>query len=447
LGAVRALQGVNLGPIDWTWALDYTDRFRRIGVPSVRVHDAPVQMRDVVDLHCVFAHPRADPDDPSNYYFAQTDDYLAKIREAGAEVYFRLGETIELSPTKRYADPSEWTPQVMAAVCANIVRHYNPGWNNGHEWGIRHWEFWNEPDGGWWRPAENRAQWTAGADRFFDFYAAVAPAVKAADPTAQIGLAGFTPKFIEAWLDTDPQDVTACEGWGGLLPRCLGAGLPIDFVSWHHYPDHWQTLARIAAGVRQRLDAIGLAGVPSHLTEWNYVRTIAWGGEDIPIGQARRRNDPDLTDAANAVVYGPEGAALAFGCLAALQDAPIDLAHFYTANSQPFGIFGRSGRPRIVYYGLEVFGDLARAGDRVRVQVSDPDAISALAVSDGEKTRAAVAHLAAEPHKEVIDLPGAVVTTRWLGNHGWTEPRTAPIVDGRFAVELPGPGIADLIIS
>ena len=35
----------------------------------------------------------------------------------------------------------------VAEIFAGTIRHYNKGWGNGHEWGIKYWEIWNEPDG------------------------------------------------------------------------------------------------------------------------------------------------------------------------------------------------------------------------------------------------------------------------------------------------------------
>ena len=33
-----------------------------------------------------------------------------------------------------------------AEMFAGTVCHYNRGWANGHEWGIKYREIWNEPD-------------------------------------------------------------------------------------------------------------------------------------------------------------------------------------------------------------------------------------------------------------------------------------------------------------
>ena len=53
-----------------------------------------------------------------------------------------------------------------SAHFAATVRHYNRGWANGHEWGIRYWEIWNEPDGlddMWCLPEGDETSWNQTA--------------------------------------------------------------------------------------------------------------------------------------------------------------------------------------------------------------------------------------------------------------------------------------------
>jgi hypothetical protein len=446
LGSVRQLQGVNLGPRDFYWGLDFTDAFRRAGVPSVRLHDAPLQMGDVVDLHCIFPHTKADPDDPANYYFAMTDDYLVSIRESGAEIYFRLGESIEHQPTKRYVNPSEWTPEAMARVCANIVRHYNAGWADGFEWDIEYWEFWNEPDGRWALPPEQRACWTAGTEVFLDFYRAAAAAIKAADPSVKLGLAGFT-GGIRDWVEAaDPEDPEVWGGWGTVLTRVAREGLPADFVSWHIYPSHWSQVEDLAAKVRRRLDEIGLAGAESHLTEWNHNPVVRLNGEEFTFGQARRSFDWRKYELAAAAANGPGGAALLFGTLARLQDSSVDLTHIYTGISQSFGLFAGTGRPHAKYYGVEAFAELSRAGERLRAEVDEPDDVAVLAVAGDSGPEVGVGYLGEGARRVEVRVAGGAPLSkaRWATDAGWADLDVTAGADGAVTLQLPGPGVAVL---
>src|SRR5712671_4662189 len=143
-GFFRPLHGINKGPLVAGGLLDLSEFHRAIAVPFTRLHDCHWPNPDVVDIHAVFPDWRADPEKADSYDFARTDEYLAAIRQTGAHVIYRLGESIEHTKTKRYvhppSDPAKW-----AAICLGIIRHYNDGWAHGFRDGIRCWEIWNEP--------------------------------------------------------------------------------------------------------------------------------------------------------------------------------------------------------------------------------------------------------------------------------------------------------------
>ena len=43
----------------------------------------------------VFPNPDADPALPASYDFRATDEYIAAVRATGAEIVYRLGESID----------------------------------------------------------------------------------------------------------------------------------------------------------------------------------------------------------------------------------------------------------------------------------------------------------------------------------------------------------------
>ena len=139
-----------------------TEAQKRLRVPSTRLHDCHHPNPAVVDLHAVFPNPDADPALPASYDFRATDEYIAAVRATGAEVIYRLGESIEHQTVKRHVHPPR-DPARWAAACAGIVRHYNEGWAGGFRHGIRYWEIWNEP--------ENRpVMWTGTDAQFLELY-------------------------------------------------------------------------------------------------------------------------------------------------------------------------------------------------------------------------------------------------------------------------------------
>ena len=178
-GVIRALHGVNTGPIHSQGLIDLSDRYREIGVPLTRLHDCHWPVADAVDIHTLFPDFKADPARIESYDFRRTDDYIQSIVSVGSGIVFRLGENIEHTKRKYYvhppADAEKW-----AAICVGIVRHYNEGWGNGFHHNIRYWEIWNEP--------ENRpTMWTGTDEQYLHLYVAAAKAIKQEMPGVCVG--------------------------------------------------------------------------------------------------------------------------------------------------------------------------------------------------------------------------------------------------------------------
>lgn len=83
-GKIRALHGVNNGPVIWSLAADLTNYHKEAGFPSARLHDCLYSGQDVADVHCIFPVFDADADDPKHYTFAKTDAYIAAIIKSAA---------------------------------------------------------------------------------------------------------------------------------------------------------------------------------------------------------------------------------------------------------------------------------------------------------------------------------------------------------------------------
>ncbi|HWL53211.1 MAG TPA: hypothetical protein VNQ90_12305 [Chthoniobacteraceae bacterium] len=438
LGAVKALHGVNLGPIDRFWFLDFSEFYRRARIPSVRTHDCQRYLLDAVDLHYLFPNPDADPDDPRNYRFGTTDDYLRSILDAGAEVYFRLGETFECpkAPRRTYVRPERWNARTLARVCTNIARHYNEGWAEGYHWKIRRWQFWNEPDNEWNAAPEKRTCWTGSPEEFYHYYGHVATAMKGHDASLTVGLGGFMfPSmvlppdydgeevgFLAAASRENPQQVKE-NPWRHLRPL-LEAG-PIDSFSWHRYTRSWERVANMARMVRQCLDENGLVHAENHLTEWHYMPKFEDERGVFDWFQARWDRDECRIEHAEEVMGGPEGAAYVFGTLAKLQDAAVDIAHYYTGITTPgLGLFTVNGQPKKTFLAMEAFGGFLD-GERVRVEGGEADRVIALAVRHGDAVRVGIAHLRPSAREVTLCLQGAaaplsMTAAHQLGPDGWS---------------------------
>ncbi len=168
IGTIRPMLGVNNGP--WgTSGKDLTKAYREMGVDFIRTHD----FYGPTDLSEIFPDWQADPTDPKSYHFESSDQKIKAIVDGGFKVLFRLGES--------WGGPREPPTdfEQCAEVCRRIVMHYNEGWADGFQFGIKYWEIWNEPDIGLF--------WKGTPRQYYEFYELIAKKLKQHDPTLKVG--------------------------------------------------------------------------------------------------------------------------------------------------------------------------------------------------------------------------------------------------------------------
>jgi hypothetical protein len=407
-GELRALHGINKGPLAATGFVDLTEAQKRLRLPSTRLHDCHYPNPAIVDMHAVFPNSEADPSLPTSYDFRTTDEYIAAIRATGAEIVYRLGESIELQTVKRYVHPPR-NPARWAAACAGIVRHYNEGWANGFRYGIRYWEIWNEP--------ENRpVMWTGTDAQFLELYCVTARTLRKEFAGIKIGGPGFGyyGKF-------DGKVLQPSELCLAFLDQCRRESLPLDFLSWHCYTDNpAETVAR-ACALRSLLDTRGFTQTESHLNEWNYLPDNQW---DI----LNKRTPPELRQRAADRMAGAEGGTFLVASLIELQDAPVTMCNFYHGETGLFGLFTETGAPQWTYYAMLAFTQLLETPKRVRVTGAMP---GKLAIAAGIGAKGDVAAVL------VANLTGAAELNFSFTNLPWAEDTRVEVslVDGRAAPE------------
>ena len=291
------------------------------------------------DVLTIFPDPKADPENPTSYRFGPTDRLISSIEKIGAQVLFRLGRSEGADPTP----PRDFDR--YAAITKHIVLHYNRGWANGYHYGIRYWEFWNEPDLG-------KLFWAGTEQQYFQLYEKVARAVKSADPGALIG----GPAIAKPNDETPYRDE--------LMRHARATHTPLDFYSWHWYAtdsNDPRDFNRIAQDLRARLDSHGLRATQSFLTEWNY------GLSDPPPTPLVR-----ASFITSALIY--------------MQDAPIDAATLYRADN----VFGSDGAtPDKTGQALIALGQMRGTPHRLAVTGADLDgfAVEAGRSDDGRLLR------------------------------------------------------------
>ena len=258
IGPVRPeIHSSGFGPTICSQTAQDLEDVKSMGFMFARTHDWALvnSNQRVCDYFHIFPLMHLDAKDPKNYHFGPTDYLLKRTREeAGLDVFFRLGTSIEHSGAKVHFNsliPEDFDK--VAEIFAATVRHYNRGWANGYNWNIKYWEIWNEPEGiqNMWAPPEGEAgkdgNWTsdqrkACRDKFVKFFVIVLKKLKGEfGDEIKVGgpaLCGYN----TVWLNE-------------LLTACREAGVAPDFISWHGYARDPMQYARQAEQGRKLCDS------------------------------------------------------------------------------------------------------------------------------------------------------------------------------------------------
>lgn len=432
-GVIRALNGINKGPLGPGGLIDLTAEQRALGIPYTRLHDCYWPNPYVVDIHCVFPDFSADPARPGSYDFRLTDEYIAAVRAAGEQIVYRLGESIEHTTVKRFAHPpadfAKWSD-----ICLGIIRHYNEGWAGGFHDGIRYWEIWNEP--------ENRpAMWSGTDEDYFRLYRVASTRIKRAFPDLKVGgpAVGASGQFVNGQFQ--PTAFVT-----GFLDLCRKESLPLDFFSWHCYTADPSELVARARAIRRLLDDRGFTNTESHLNEWNYLPGNSWAAMSRDASAlVRQRFYSEMA--------GAPGAAFIATALIELQDAPLDMANLYHGELGAFGLFNEFGMPQKNYFALRAFHELLQTPVRVRSSGSVRGKLAVAAGMDGDgKTAAVLISNFADSRSDVrlelqhLTWAGGTTCELWMvdATHSFNLVKTETLQPSKTVVEfrLPKPAVA-----
>jgi len=267
-GKIKPMHSGNFGPRQGgaSLGIDFSKEFTEIGVPFARLHDVeyPYGQNQFVDIHCIFPNFDADETLPESYNFKATDKYLDAIRNVDCEVFYRLGESIDHFENKLYIhapkDPKKW-----ARICEHIIMHYNEGWADGFEWGIKYWEIWNEPD--------NFRMWSGTHEEFFNLYRVTANHLKNRFGDA-IKVGGYSASgyYMMNRDDASPWFKTLVpymhEFFNYITAEETKA--PLDFYSWHCYANDSEEVALHADYANEMLEQYGIKDCENILSEFNF---------------------------------------------------------------------------------------------------------------------------------------------------------------------------------
>jgi xylan 1,4-beta-xylosidase len=352
-GKIKPMQDLDNGPLCQRGIVDLSKYYKELGVRWVRLHDVPWTYDNAFDINYVFPKWEADPNQPQNYEFKQTDYYLNTITSQGMEVIYRLGYSAEYKTAVHHnAPPSSY--QKFAEISAHIIAHHNQGWANGQHDDIQYWEIWNEPDG--------HTFWAGTPEQYYQLYDVTAKTLKKLYPSLKFGgpaLAGNL-TFLE-----------------GFLKYAHEHGTPVDFVSWHIYTQDPGEVARRANKVHELMVRYGYPKAESILDEWNYG----------PSNWRRLFVDADASRTYFDATQNALGASFDAAVLIGLQDAPVDIATYYSGTTLMWGMFTSSGAPQKPYYAFLAFRRMLDTPNRVAVDLAPETAVKALAgISEDKRT-------------------------------------------------------------
>jgi len=243
-GIIRPFGNINCGPLPILTienANDLTQQYKETGIDFVRTHD----FFGPTDISMIFSDFSADPTDPLNYNFTETDRIITSIIDADCKVFYRLGESASTNNSLRHPPDnfSKW-----AEICKHIIMHYNDGWNNGFHYNISYWEIWNEPD--------LDGFWNGTAEQYYQLYNITYKTLKSYNTSLYIG--GPCTSSLNNTNFTS-----------GFLSYIQDNNINLDFYSWHMYADSPHQLYDGSIYVRTLLDSYGFFDTENINTEWN----------------------------------------------------------------------------------------------------------------------------------------------------------------------------------
>ena len=394
-GAIKELHGVNCAPYNKRMGDDQTridSVFRYLGVPRSRLHDCCGSYggSHFVDVPNIFPNFDADENDPANYDFHYSDEYIGAIIRSGAGIVYRLGITIEWGSKKYTAFPpkdfAKW-----ARICEHIIRHYNEGWCNGFEYGIEYWEIWNEP--------ENPPMWQGTKEEFFELYRTSSLHLRKCFPNIKIGGYGSSGLY-SAFIEGKGEFYESFLVWfDDFLEMVKREGCPLDFFSWHLYTDKIEYIEKSARYVREHLDAYGFANTESHLNEWNY------GAE------GKQFEDKDTM----------VGASFCAAAFALMQSESVDLAQYYVI-TQPSVYNGllymRTGGFTPVAHVFNAFNKIYLAKNSLNIESNSSEPY-AIASTDGDTTHVLISNYRKMSSSVTVNMPGKTITVSGLCDGGF----------------------------
>lgn len=415
IGKVRPeLHSSGFGPRIESFAGAIVDEIRSMGFKYARTHDWAILNgnQHVCDYHYIFPLINRDAKDPSNYVFKPTDYLLKLTRErTKLDIFFRLGTSIEHSGKKVHFNtliPEDF--EKVAEVFAGTIRHYNKGWADGFNWGIKYWEIWNEPDGTnnmWCLPdgdlpdgdigegaseeivAERRARRQKRQDLFVKFFVTCLKRIKSEFPEIKVGgpaLCFMNEPYFRA-----------------IFEACKAEGVAPDFISWHHYTGNVGIVMDAIEKARALCDEYGFKDCQLIINEWHFMTPGGFSALRSPDPEVRRK-----VWQGSGSHNGIDSSCFNLTLLSKFQTSKLDQAYYYGCGH--LGAWGYKdgayGKYK-VYYGLKMFGDFIKELPIICKSTSEEGVTTFASRSkDGKRKGVLVSDYLSGQEQIILDIKG-----------------------------------------
>ena len=267
-GKIKPLNCINGAPRSGGYNLpfDVSEEFLELGIPLVRTStaDGEYGFNQFLNIHCIFPDFDADENLEESYNFLPTDLYLQSIRNTGAEILFRLGESGEPYSYKIHTRPPR-DKEKWARICEHIVMHYNEGWANGFKYNIKMWEIWNAPD--------SASHFSGEPMEYYELYRITANHLKERFPKIKVGAYGARGFYSLNRLDAS-EEIKKCIPFMQQFFSYINkeqTKAPLDFFTWACYTSNPDELAMHIKYARNYLDVSGFKKTRSIICEYNTV--------------------------------------------------------------------------------------------------------------------------------------------------------------------------------
>ena len=201
----------------------------------------------------------------ASYNFAPTDRYLAAVKDVGADIFLRLGESPEPYEVKRYTHPPRDNEKI-ARICERIIAHYNKGWANGFKYNIKYVEIMSDVD--------TPRAWTGTPAEYYSLYTSVAKHLKSVYPKLRVGAYSSGGFFSLNHYNGTPEQKAYVDFMEGFFEHITRVDpVPLDFFSWKCYAESPEEISLHANYAKSYLGQYGLRKTQSIISEFNLLGT------------------------------------------------------------------------------------------------------------------------------------------------------------------------------